>query len=181
MPMSQNSVIIKERMLINEASRWVGTLEQGQNKGQLVEMFQKAVDNKAVGEAWCLSFLAYCIKAVDKACKTMAGDIATDSQLAKTEHCMTLWNTSPVSHRSKVPKPGYLMIWQYYKDGKPSSSGHVAVVKNIIDKFKVTTIEGNTSSAGNDVVREGEGVFEKTRFIEGTSTMKVVGFLRPWL
>jgi hypothetical protein len=50
------SAIKKTDLMIYEAKRWLNFVESGNNKGQVVEMFQKAVDNVAAGEPWCMSF-----------------------------------------------------------------------------------------------------------------------------
>ena len=57
------SAEIRKRLLVLEASRWIGVSEVGgQNKGQLVEMFQKSADDKASKEPWCLAFVLFCVK-----------------------------------------------------------------------------------------------------------------------
>jgi len=46
--------IDRHKLLVHEAKRWVRFTESGgDNRGQVVEMFQRAVDGKAQGEAWC--------------------------------------------------------------------------------------------------------------------------------
>ena len=52
-----DAVAIKERLLIHEAKRWVGVTEVGgNNRGQVVEIFQKAVGGVANGQPWCMDF-----------------------------------------------------------------------------------------------------------------------------
>ena len=54
------------RLLIFEARRWVGMTEiGGNNRGQVVEMFQRAVDGKASGEPWCAAFVFFCVGMVE--------------------------------------------------------------------------------------------------------------------
>lgn len=174
-------VSIKERLLIHEAKRWVGVTEVGgNNRGQLVEIFQKAVDGIACGEPWCMGFAQYCISAVDRAYAAGFGepDSCTRSLIHRSEHCLTVWNRSKELQLDK-PKPGALCIWQKYKDGKPTSQGHVGVVVGVNDDGTILTVEGNTS-AGDGVQREGDGVWLKRRKLTTDGSMRVKGFLRVW-
>ena len=48
---------LKMRLLVWSARLWVGMTEVGgNNRGQVVERFQRAVDGKASGEPWCAAF-----------------------------------------------------------------------------------------------------------------------------
>lgn len=172
----------KAKMLIAEAERWEGVKEGPKdNSGQMVERFQKAVDGKAMGEPWCMSFVQFCIKAVDELCEKSAIPFMDKmTNLKATEHCMTLWNDTPPSQRSRLPKEGSLIIWQKYtKDGKPTSSGHVGIVKEVLSESLIRTIEGNTGS-GKNVNRNGDGVYIRTRKLNQDTTMRVKGFVTVW-
>lgn len=171
---------IKARMLVAEAKRWIGIQEQGgDNQGQMVKKFQKAVDGKAYGEPWCLSMVMFCIKAVDSLCQESMY-WRSRAKVKNTEHCLTLWNALPKSQRHSKPKVGRLVIWQHYRNGKPTSSGHVGVVTKVIDGKYIMTVEGNTGSTTR-VERNGDGVFEKRRTIKGSRRMKVKGFADVWV
>lgn len=158
--------------LIKEVKKYIGIVEQGDNAGKMVEEFQKAVDGKAQHESWCCAFMMYCISKVEE-------ETGFSSILPKTEHCLTLWNKSPEECKSSIPKVGYLIVWQFYKDGKATSNGHIGIVTSI-EGARVKTIEGNTGP-GSNVERNGDGVYEKSRSISGSDSMKVVGFLNPFL
>lgn len=171
---------LKPKLLAHEAGRWVGVTEHGgENQGELVSMFQRAVDGKAAGEPWCLAFVQFCIDQVD-ALGQVLGD-GEKSRLYRTEHCLTMWRRSPPELRIDKPEPGCLVIWAHLKDGKRTGAGHVGIVEftHELDAGIFHTVEGNTGG-GPDVEREGDGVFRKQRNIEGTATMEIVGFLRPW-
>ena len=57
---------IRRRILLCEASRWVGSVEEGaDNHGQLVKMFQSSVGGKP-GDKWCAFFVHYCLKHADR-------------------------------------------------------------------------------------------------------------------
>lgn len=154
--------------LVEVAKRYIGTKESGgDNKGAQVEAFQKAVDGKAQGEAWCMAFVQFCINKVEEETNE-----TLKSKIFKSEHCLTVWNKTPVEQRLKVPEPGCLIVWQFGK----TASGHVGIV-TAVGPTKVDTIEGNTGD-GQGVVREGDGVYARKRSRTGTSDMKVLGFLR---
>lgn len=172
----------KAKMLVAEAERWIGIKEGPKdNSGQMVERFQKAVDGKAVGEPWCMSFAQFCIKAVDELCeRTEIPSLSDRSPLIKTEHCMTLWNKTPAHLRSNKPKAGYLVIWQKRNQhGRPTSQGHVGIVTEVINATTFRTVEGNTGG-GHGVNRDGDGVFPKLRSVNGAGSMFVKGFIKVW-
>lgn len=165
----------KMTALVAEATKWIGVRETPKNRGPEVESFQRAVDGKAQGEPWCMAFVMYCLKAAD------AAVTGPSFRLFETEHVMTCWNRSPMEMRiqSLDVKPGDLMLWQHYKNGKPTNSGHVGVVVGVQGPGTIETIEGNTSD-GSGVVREGDGVFRRVRHVTASGTMRLKGFLRPW-
>jgi len=163
------------RALVDFCHNFVGVREEGgDNKGFWVSQFQEAVDGKASQEAWCLCFIMYCLKQVAK--------VYGDHALFKTEHVLTMWNRSPIECRMREPMEGAIMIWQYYDNaGKPTARGHAGVVKEVVSKELVTTIEGNTSNTDKEIVREGDVVAIKTRSVKGSPKMRVVGWLVPWI
>jgi hypothetical protein len=162
----------KIQKLCDMASKLVGVKESGKNKGKMVEEFQKAVDGKAQGEPWCMAFVQYCIKKSDE----FGGD---KSWLFKTEHVLTCWNKSPREARLNKPEVGSVIIWNYYKNGKPTSSGHTGIVEKIIDSKTMITIEGNTGD-GSAINREGDGVYRRKRMIGNSGSFVLLGYLKPW-
>ncbi len=172
----------KLRAVRFEAKRWVGTIETGgDNRGQIVEMFQKAVDGVANREPWCMSFCQYCVKMVDALMDDRYDrTLRHKRDLFPSEHCMTTYYKSRVELRIDKPVEGCFILWRYYtKDGEKTEKGHVEIVTNLIDDQYVETVGGNTSSTG--IVREGDGVFIKKRdFTDQYGMMRVEGFLLPW-
>lgn len=166
----------KKAILISEVKRWVGVTEIGKdNKGQLVEIWQKYVDEKAQEESWCMAFVQYHINWVDVLLYQVEGN-TNFTKIFKSEHCLTVWNKTPAEYRSKIPYPGYIAIWQK----ENSSSGHTGVVISINpDQKTFKTIEGNTGP-GVGVVRNGDGVYEKSRSMDGAGQMRLLGFINPW-
>lgn len=171
----------KMRLLIEEAVKWIGTHEiGGENRGPDIERFQRAVDGKAQGEPWCLAFVQFCVKTVDSKFETGHAGPNPPSALAATEHCMTLWNNTPKQARLSEPVPGCLVIWQFWKDGKPTTQGHVGIVVSAAGT-SFETVEGNTSPSGDQINREGDCVARKSRLRHPLGSMRVVGFIQPWI
>ena len=168
------TVEIKNKILVAEAKRWIGvTEESGDNKGQCVQMFQKACDNKAAGESWCMAFVQFCLKNTDSLCVDVLKSMGKNN-LFLSEHCLTVWNNSPKSCRVDKPFIGSIAIWQMGE----TTSGHTGIVTEI-GQATFKTIEGNTGP-GAGVVREGDGVYEKTRTMNQIGNMKLLGFLLPY-
>lgn len=160
-------------LLITTASGLVGTRESGPNKGEMIELFQKAVDGKATGEPYCAGFVHYCLNQV-------VGATGNKSAIHKSESVVEMWERTPKMCRLDKPDVGSIMCWQFYKNGKPTRAGHCGIVKEIIDESRVLVIEGNTSEPDQRVIREGNGVWLKKRQILGSKEMKVLGWLLPW-
>jgi hypothetical protein len=167
----------RSALLVHEARRWVGVTEKGgDNKGPEVEMFQKAVDGKSQGEPWCMAFVQFCVQRVDTFLQSIGS--SSKSNITRTEHCLTLWHSTPESMRCE-PEPGAIIIWRHIKNGIRTASGHTGIVTEVLPNRAVRTIEGNTSD-GAGIVREGNGVYERTRNLGLTGNMEYVGCVRPW-
>jgi hypothetical protein len=171
--------IILHDLLVHEAKRWVGTKEiGGNNSGQLVELFQKAVDGKAVKEAWCMAFVQFSI--INSLQYFYIANKENPNTVSKalfsSEHCMTVWNKTPVAQRRLKPEAGLIAIWNH----QGTTNGHTEIcTSEIYDSVYFDTVGGNTGS-GSGVVREGDGVWARKRNIHGEGTMKLVGFIDPF-
>ena len=171
---------IKRQILVHEANKWVGIQETSNNKGAEVEMFQKAVDGKAQGEPWCCCFIQFCLNQVDSEIDKAVKIIHDRSWIYKTELCAAVWAKTPIEARIRDPEPGCLVVWGYELNGKPTGKGHIGIVERIGENT-LYTIEGNTGPSSNEIKREGDGVYRKTRpRHSGIGNMKLVGFLRCW-
>lgn len=156
--------------LVKEAEKWIGVEEKGgNNKGPEVERFQKAVDGKAMAEAWCMAFVQFCLKEVCERFKVVAGPYAS-------EHCLTVWNKSMASLRLKAPEVGALVIWQM----EGTTNGHTGIVKDVVNATTFKCIEGNTGPEVGTVNRDGDGVYVKTRTTSGAGKMLVKGYIQPF-
>lgn len=165
---------MKSFALINVASKFVGVTENGDNCGKEVEMFQKAVDGKAQKESWCACMVQYCLL---KTCT----DYKWSPSLYKSEHCLTIWNKTDQSCRLSLPECGAVVIWGHYANGKPTGTGHCGIcLSGANDDGIFETVEGNTGP-GKAINREGDGVYKKQRHLVGSDTMRVMGFLWPFV
>lgn len=175
---------IKMRMQVGLARMFLGVTEQGgNNRGQMVARFQKAVDGRANGEPWCMAMAQYLAKETDKLFDFAAMRTSGDRhRLYPTEHVLTCWNKSPKEQRLGGAELGAWVIWAQTRHGKETGSGHVEIISKIITANKVKVIGGNTSGPWvRGVEREGHGVFEKTReFNVRNGSMKFKGLLSPW-
>lgn len=155
-------------VLVLEAQKWIGTREVGENGGEVVERFQRAVNPKPNHESWCADFVIFCIQEVET-------KLGVKSKIARSELCSAVWAASPESMRVSAPTPGCVVVWEHYS----TQLGHMGIVQSLRSDGNMNTIEGNTGP-GAGIVREGDGVYCRIRDTKGTSTMKVLGFLKPF-
>lgn len=173
---------LRTQFLCFEAFRWVGVQELNHNEGQIIELFQKAVDGRSSNEPWCMAFVQYCIKTTELASNFLYPKGAKNpSRLFKSEHCLTVWNNSQ-QLRLTEPALGSVCIWQKYNGETPTTSGHTGIVVALYPDDTIDIIEGNTSPSNFEIVREGDGVFlkkyPKNQLDKGS--LKLKGFLKVW-
>ena len=154
--------------LIVEARKYIGTKEEGTNAGVQVIEFQKAVNGKASRESWCMCFVQYLIKKIEEKNSIV-------SPVFKSEHVQTVWAKTPIASRIDKPEPGCIICWKFGE----TTNGHAGIVEKVLPDGRLSTIEGNTSE-GSEVVREGDGVYERNRSPVGSEAMKVLGFIKPF-
>lgn len=137
-----------KRALARTALDYVGIKEVGgNNAGQMVERFQKAVDGKAAGEPWCLSFIWYCIHEAQDMIDAIMGKQNQKHLLKPSEHVLTMWKKSSTDQRVICPEVGDLILWNYLdQKGKPTIYGHVGILVQQLDHTLWRVVEGNTSN-----------------------------------
>lgn len=124
----------------------------------------------------CMGFVQAQIAWVDKVIYEITGDTSF-SKVFKSEHCLTVWNKTPRDLRSAVPLPGSIAIWRK----KGTISGHAGIVTSVLPSYrKFLCVEGNTGPGDGTIVRDGDGVYEKNRSMDGEGSMLLLGFLIPW-
>ena len=174
-----DTVALKRKLACFEAQKWIGIKEVGgPNRGQIVEIFQRAIDGKAQGEPWCAAFVGFVLKTVEDTFQALEIE-AQPCALTLSEHVMTMWAKAPADKKLSKPEVGSLVVWQMYsKEGKATGSGHIGLVTRLIGE-KFETVEGNTND-GLGVEREGVGVFKRVRSHVVSGPMRVMGYLRAW-
>lgn len=170
--MSEDEFVSPPEALARVAESYVGVIELGgDNRGPEVEEFQKSVNGKAEGQSWCMDFVQYC---VEKA----GAKFNWRPTLFKSEGVLEVWQKSRGCAQAQIPKRGLIAIW--IMNG--TQSGHCGIVISVSkDGTLFETVEGNTGP-GKDVIREGDGVYEKTRHLAARSNMerrgmRLLGFL----
>lgn len=174
---NESSKDILLAILCFEAKRWVGSVEEGRNGGQLVKMFQRAVDNRAENEPWCMAFAQYCIKMTEQAfLELFPAHPSRLSSIFRSEHCLTVWNRSPQLQMRK-PIKGSLCIWQKFNGRETTANGHAGIVTEVHNDGSLSVIEGNSSHAN-----QSDGINKKCysmgQMNHGSLFLK--GFLRIW-
>lgn len=148
---------IRNKLLLFEAKRWVGVTERGgNNKGDIVALFQDAIGPKGQKVAWCASFVQYCVQMVNGLSDYM-DFIGEKGILPITENTQELFYKSTDKRKMTLPSEGCIVVWT--KEGD-RGHGHCGIVDKITFEgfnMKMTTIEGNTSKNGID------GVYVKSR------------------
>jgi len=168
--------------IIETAKKYLGQEEITGNMGFKEAEFD--VKMKAVGhkekEAWCAYFTelvwkeafhqwdATLFTRLDKLFS--GGAVETFRNFQKTKDFIV--TTKPIE--------GALAVWQKYKDGKASWTGHIAIVESFnIGRKQLNTIDGNTNDKGG---REGYIVARISRPLDLTihqNGLVLLGFIHP--
>lgn len=165
----------KLQRLVEIAETYKGLSEANPASLPQIQEFQKTLGNQASGQAWCMDFVLYCVKIVER-------EFSQPAYLYKSQSVLEVWNKSPKIIRLQAPMPGSIMVWQMWKNSTQTIFGHAGIVTGVSPGF-IDTIEGNTSAPSNvdQIDREGDGVWAKKRTPGGSSAMKVLGWLLPWV
>lgn len=144
----------------------------GDNRGRLVQLLQSTVGDPE-REAWCMS-------TVQSALAFVEVTLGVTSPIAVSEHCLTVWRQTPVAQRVKfAPLPGAICIWRHGS----SDAGHTgATITPYVNRIG-SLVEGNTTNGvgpHGEIIRNGGGCYETRRSQDGTGTMRVVGYLKPF-
>lgn len=150
--------------IINLANSQVGVREVGFNSGKEVESYQKAVDNKAMREAWCMAFVQWVIKKV-------CAQYGIKTVLYPSENCQQVYIHTMPRYQSSVPVVGGAFIHQ---SRTVSYKGHTGIVTGKARAGVFPATEGNTNKAGSS---EGDGVYKKYRYTAGNATKRMRGYI----
>lgn len=166
------------KLLCYEALRWTGVKEVPENKGQLVEYWQKMTGTDP-GMPWCADFVYSCVR--------VAGQQFVHSQLddsipvfsltvAKTGSVRSIWNIAKTRYAKagafcKKPFMGAIAVWS--RDHNPNY-GHIGIVISANERSgKFTSVEGNIKLHG-----QVEGVGERHHKVDSP---RLLGFLAPFI
>ena len=128
-----------------------GIQEEPGNRGEVVNMLQKSTG--AMNAAWCVSYLVYVIN------EGLAKPLELPDIVLATASSQNLYKWAKKYEAiTKVPYRGAIAVW---RNGK-TWTGHVGLVKKVIDQNYILTVEGNTGPS-KKVNRDGDGVYSKTR------------------
>ena len=150
--------------MIKAAETMLGYREGKGNNTLFGRFAQKVYDLKTRYIAWCGAFINW---AANKSGVDLASMIWTPGG-AQSFKSSGKWTTMN-------PSRGDLAFMNFPGDGVNRIS-HVGLVKNVLSKNAVSTIEGNTASSGSQ--RAGGGVFLKRRNYNQKGA-PIVGFGRP--
>lgn len=116
------------------------------------------------GEAWCCYFQE-------------AIFVETLRRLFSASTVQTFHNFKNAGYEiSDTPRVGWLVIWQRYKDGKPTWQGHAGLCSSVNPDNSFTATEGNTDKKGS---RTGGSVQENPHTLERVENgLNVLGFIR---
>lgn len=148
------------------AESCVGIKETSPNGGVFVELFQETIGS-AVKESWCMSFSQSCLAYAEK--KT-----GIKSAVYPSELCTEVWSKTPKSSRvKKIPAAGAITIWQRGN----TIYGHTGICLEYYGKTFLS-LEGNTSDSN---MSNGDCVAIKTRSSTATGSLKVLGWIKPFV
>ena len=175
--MSRVSKALWRKLLVNEASEWIGTTEDtGHNDGELVRMFQLSVNRYPNREAWCMDFVQFCVNRVYQQLNIFSpGKVYKD--ILKTESVIEMWDSytsDPLfKYVNQEPQIGNLIVWR--RGSEASHTGHVGIISDVFPN-SFLTIEGNTRD------RDGkQGVWHKSYRIKNPSERDTfLGYVEPF-
>lgn len=166
-------------LAVGIAAGYVGTVEEGVNRGPVVERFQRAVGIPP-GSAWCAAFVGFVL---DEA-KRQSGRRLVPAVLSGVATAYV--GRESVRARDVLrgvarPPVGSLVVWRRGATWR----GHVGFVLRD-DNAEVRgpawylrcgrTIEGNTSPGVGGSQADGDGVWERVRCIQPGAYFRIVAF-----
>lgn len=149
------------------AKGFVGTKEIGNNGGYWVERFQKVTKSPKKAQ-WCASFVNFCldsagIRKLPFTGSGLARHFATRNKTIKAKDV--------IANNMSLPS-GTIIVWRR----GTTPFGHAGIVAQWKGKSG-TTVEGNTSSGQSGSQYDGDGVWERKRFINPTNYFRITDFV----
>ena len=165
--------------IISAARAYVGQKEKARNSGFYSPGFEQAMRHSGwyAGAPWCGFFcrLVY-MEAGCEIAYIPAGE-KKDRPYVTGSAVKSMVEADKAGNWHAIAVPGSIAIWRNFAKGRPTDTGHMAIVTEVRDSHFLT-IEGNTNPEGG---REGYAVCEKTRSFKWMSTdgMRLMGFIHP--
>ena len=168
------------KIIVEKANSFIGMEEVPGNLDFKDDEFRELMISVGweKGQAWCSYFVELVWKlAYVERDPTFANKL----DLVFNAGAMATWNNFRKSKEfvnDNQPSLGCIVIWQYYKDGKPTWMGHAGIVVDF-DLTHFMAVEGNTSKAGS---REGLIVGlnkRKYNFLPQKNGLVLKGFIHP--
>lgn len=161
------------------ALSFIGEQEIRGNKGFKNDRFEKLMEDVGwqMGQSWCAYFCEMVWKLAYEEINPEQIPLLDDLFSAGAVATYNNFNDSDLFLVNKTPAEGAVVIWQNYKDLKPTWMGHAGIVINYSGK-NISTVEGNTNASGG---REGIEVALKIRSLSFVKKNGLVlkGFIHP--
>ena len=159
------------------AFEYLGQEENKGNMGFKDPEFDAKMDSIGMvdGYAWCCLFTELCWVEAYKEFNPKILPLLAKEFSAGTVR--TFRHFKSLGWTSDEPEEGDIVIWQSYKNGTAQSTGHAAIVMEVVGDH-IKTIEGNTNDKGG---REGYIVASKNRKIDfkNDNGLRMLGFIKP--
>ncbi len=163
--------------VVSYAFEYLGQEEIKGNMGFKDPEFDAKMDSVGMvdGYPWCCLFTELCfVEAYQDFCPEKLPLLKKEFSAGTVR---TFRHFKKIGWTSQTPESGDVVIWQSYKNGKAQTTGHAAIVVEVVGDC-IKTIEGNTNDKGG---REGYIVASKTRSINFTNNngLRMLGFIKP--
>ena len=158
---------LQANRLAENASKYVGIKEEGNNRGAFVDMINRYVGNP-LGAPYCAAFGYWNIKETNAIYPTVKSGLAVKYITNKSIKALAVAKGYIKLDSNK----SYIGI---YERGK-TIHGHFIIVEKQINNNTIQTIEANTSSGVKGSQDDGDGIYRRTRKIRYQDYFKLVAF-----
>lgn len=172
-----------------EAESWIGVTEAtGHNDGQLIQLFQMAVNRYPNHEAWCMDFVVFCVQRVYAQLEVVKPNHTYEEIMPlNKESVISMWEAyqkdfmhdkDKTFFTSMLPEVGNIAVW---RRGDPDEHlGHVGIITRVeVDHKTFYTVEGNSlnyETGAQGVWRHKHSHDENT-----TGERKLLGYVTPFI
>lgn len=156
--------------LVKTAEKYIGVREQGHNRGEQIEKWQRQFGGRP-GEPYCAYFVSAMLEESGSVLPTVRSGWSRsfyDKKSIRINHILKGYAKA---------EPGWILVWANFKNGKMQRSGHVGInVRQISGReIKFETIEANTRSGEKGNQADGDGVYRRIRKINTSGSFRLIG------